>query len=84
MGRSSCGRAALRFICSSVSSSSGWWRATGSCRFIGRSRRWLTSDEGQRVEPEKPNGVKFERFIFDALPLARTVGGCGDGPGAGV
>lgn len=28
------------------------------------------SDDGWRVEPEEPNGVKFERFIFDALPLA--------------
>jgi UDP-N-acetylglucosamine/UDP-N-acetylgalactosamine diphosphorylase len=25
---------------------------------------------GQPVEPTEPNGVKFERFIFDALPLA--------------
>jgi len=25
---------------------------------------------GQRVEPAKPNAVKFERFIFDALPIA--------------
>jgi UDP-N-acetylglucosamine/UDP-N-acetylgalactosamine diphosphorylase len=27
--------------------------------------------DGQRVEPAEPNAVKFERFIFDALPLAR-------------
>ncbi len=26
--------------------------------------------EGNRVEPEEPNGVKIETFIFDALPLA--------------
>jgi len=25
---------------------------------------------GQRVEPDTPNAVKFERFIFDLLPLA--------------
>jgi UDP-N-acetylglucosamine/UDP-N-acetylgalactosamine diphosphorylase len=25
---------------------------------------------GERVEPSEPNAVKFERFIFDALPLA--------------
>ncbi len=30
---------------------------------------WIDSD-GQRVEPTEPNAVKFERFIFDALPLA--------------
>jgi UDP-N-acetylglucosamine/UDP-N-acetylgalactosamine diphosphorylase len=27
-------------------------------------------DEGKRIEPKEPNGVKLESFIFDALPLA--------------
>ncbi len=27
-------------------------------------------DKGNRVEPAKPNGVKLESFVFDALPLA--------------
>lgn len=26
---------------------------------------------GKTVEPEKPNAIRFERFIFDLLPLAR-------------
>ncbi|HEY1785986.1 MAG TPA: UDPGP type 1 family protein [Pirellulales bacterium] len=26
---------------------------------------------GRRVEPEKPNALKFERFIFDLLPAAK-------------
>ena len=26
--------------------------------------------DGERVEPDAPNGIKLERFIFDALPLA--------------
>ncbi|MBI2824944.1 MAG: UDPGP type 1 family protein [Planctomycetia bacterium] len=29
-------------------------------------------DAGHAVEPEKPNAIKFERFIFDLLPAART------------
>ncbi|GIW88663.1 MAG: UDP-N-acetylhexosamine pyrophosphorylase [Isosphaeraceae bacterium] len=27
-------------------------------------------EEGRLVEPDEPNAVKFERFIFDTLPLA--------------
>lgn len=29
-------------------------------------------DTGQAVNPEKPNGVKLEKFVFDALPLCRA------------
>jgi UDP-N-acetylglucosamine/UDP-N-acetylgalactosamine diphosphorylase len=28
------------------------------------------NDKGNRIEPTKPNGVKLESFVFDALPLA--------------
>lgn len=27
-------------------------------------------DDGNSVDPQEPNAIKFERFIFDALPLA--------------
>ena len=27
---------------------------------------------GRRVQPDKPNAIKFERFIFDAIPHARN------------
>jgi len=26
--------------------------------------------DGRRIEPEEPNGIKFETFVFDAMPLA--------------
>ncbi len=28
--------------------------------------------EGRRIEPERPNGIKFESFIFDALGYANN------------
>jgi UDP-N-acetylglucosamine/UDP-N-acetylgalactosamine diphosphorylase len=31
------------------------------------------NDTGERVSPRTPNAVKFERFIFDLMPLARRV-----------
>lgn len=29
-------------------------------------------EKGRIVKPAEPNGVKFETFVFDALPMART------------
>ncbi len=29
-------------------------------------------ESGRPVKPEKPNGVKFEMFVFDALPMANS------------
>jgi UDP-N-acetylglucosamine/UDP-N-acetylgalactosamine diphosphorylase len=39
-----------------------WHRAVKKVPFV--------NEAGERVEPDKPNAVKLESFIFDALPLA--------------
>ena len=41
-----------------------WHRAEKKVPFVDPAT-------GRRVEPEKPNAVKLESFVFDALPLAR-------------
>lgn len=30
------------------------------------------NDQGELIQPDKPNAYKFEQFIFDLLPVART------------
>jgi len=31
---------------------------------------FIDSETGERIEPDEPNAVKLERFVFDALPMA--------------
>lgn len=46
--------------------------AEASLPFHRADKKIPTIDaEGRPVKPEKPNGVKFEMFVFDALPFAR-------------
>ena len=40
-----------------------WWRAHKRIPFLDR--------DGRLVKPEKPNGYKFETFVFDALRFTR-------------
>jgi UDP-N-acetylglucosamine/UDP-N-acetylgalactosamine diphosphorylase len=48
-------------------------RGAGSLPFHRADKRIATVDEsGREVKPEKANGVKFELFVFDALPSARN------------
>jgi UDP-N-acetylglucosamine/UDP-N-acetylgalactosamine diphosphorylase len=53
-------------------------------RVAGAADRWLrfhasekriptVDDQGRPVAPREPNGRKLERFVFDALPAARSV-----------
>jgi UDP-N-acetylglucosamine/UDP-N-acetylgalactosamine diphosphorylase len=37
---------------------------------VARKKVPYLDETGQRVEPEQENALKFERFIFDVLPLA--------------
>jgi UDP-N-acetylglucosamine/UDP-N-acetylgalactosamine diphosphorylase len=41
-----------------------WHRASKKVPFVDA--------DGQRVEPARPNAVKLEAFIFDAIPMARN------------
>jgi len=41
-----------------------WHRAEKKVPFV--------DDRGQVVKPDKPNAVKLEQFVFDAIPLARN------------
>ncbi len=39
---------------------------------IARKKAAYVDAAGKRVEPTNPNAIKFERFIFDLMPLARN------------
>jgi UDP-N-acetylglucosamine/UDP-N-acetylgalactosamine diphosphorylase len=48
-------------------------RQGGELPFHRADKKIPTVDAaGAAVKPEKPNGVKFEMFVFDALPFARN------------
>ncbi|MBR3086351.1 MAG: UDPGP type 1 family protein, partial [Kiritimatiellae bacterium] len=40
---------------------------------IAHKKIAFCADDGSVVKPDKPNGYKFEKFIFDVLPDAKTV-----------
>ena len=59
--------------CASRSSSGSTPAASSSCRGTGRRRRCRTwTSTGNAVKPDKPNAVKLEQFVFDAIPLAKN------------
>jgi UDP-N-acetylglucosamine/UDP-N-acetylgalactosamine diphosphorylase len=49
--------------------------AAGDARLpwhVARKKIPAVDAAGRTVKPDRPNGVKFEMFVFDALPLARN------------
>ena len=69
--RSSSGPAASRSMFSSACFSNGCKPRRADCRFTWLARKLPHIDPaGKRVEPQAPNAIKFERFIFDLLPSA--------------
>lgn len=40
---------------------------------VARKKVPCLDESGNRLEPDEPNAYKFERFIFDALPIAEEV-----------
>jgi UDP-N-acetylglucosamine/UDP-N-acetylgalactosamine diphosphorylase len=47
-------------------------QAEGLPFHIARKAVPYIDDKGELVEPENPNAIKFERFIFDLMPSARS------------
>jgi len=37
---------------------------------VARKKVAYVDDSGERIEPQQPNAIKFERFIFDLMPRA--------------
>jgi UDP-N-acetylglucosamine/UDP-N-acetylgalactosamine diphosphorylase len=47
--------------------------AAGGLPFhLARKKVPYVDASGRRIEPAEPNAIKFERFIFDLMPLARN------------
>jgi UDP-N-acetylglucosamine/UDP-N-acetylgalactosamine diphosphorylase len=39
---------------------------------LARKKVAYLGEKGERIEPKQPNAIKFERFIFDLMPLAKN------------
>ncbi|EZA57056.1 hypothetical protein DMN91_007071 [Ooceraea biroi] len=51
----------------------GYHREKDLSLHVARKKIPYTNDEGERITPKAPNGIKIEKFVFDVFPFAKNI-----------